>query len=662
MSPSAQGPSLIVGARKFVPPFLVICAGLYAYHNSLHAPFIFDDLDAITGNPTIRRLWPPWRAMSPPPDSPVTGRPIVNLSLAVNYTLDGLNVWGYHVFNLAIHILVALVLYGIVQRTLRGPSLRSRHGNEAPWLALAVALVWVVHPLQTDSVTYITQRTELLMGLFFLLTLYCVIRGAESSGSGVWYAAAVVFTVLGMGSKEVMAVAPVVVLAYDRLFLSRSFHETFWRRRSLYAGLAATWLIFAALVQTRMGTDIAILGSTEVTPWDYAKTQSGVIVHYLRLSLWPDPLVADYDDWPLAKSATTILPSAALAITLLCATLWTCHRRLPVAFLGVWFFLILAPTSSFWPIVTEIAAERRMYLPLAAVIVPIVIGGHMVLREICCRLRWRTVLQRSLEAAVVVTIVTTLAHITVRRNEDYRSTESFWSDVAAKRPNNARGHVGLGDALARQGKFEEAFAHYSKALRINPDYALAHNDLGNALAQQGKFEEAFAHYSEALRIHPNYALAHNGLGNALAQQGKLEEAFAHYSKALRINPDYALAHNGLGNVLAQQGKLEEAFAHYSEALRINPDYALAHNGLGNALAQQGKLEEAIAHYSEALRINPDYALAHYNLGITLAREGKIPEAIRHLEVALKLDPAFQQARRVLEELKGAPTGLPAFGY
>jgi len=215
------------------------------------------------------------------------GRPITNFSFAVNYALGGLNVWGYHVFNLAIHILAAVVLYGVVRRTLLGPSLRDRYGDQASWLALAVALIWVVHPLQTESVTYITQRTELLMGLFFLLTLYCVIRGADSSHPAVWYAAAVVSTVLGIGSKEVMAVAPVVVLAYDRLFLSKSFRETLRHRWGVYAGFAASWLIFAPLVQTRMGTDIENLSLTELTPWDYAKTQSGVIVHYLRLSFWP---------------------------------------------------------------------------------------------------------------------------------------------------------------------------------------------------------------------------------------------------------------------------------------------------------------------------------------------------------------------------------------
>jgi len=171
---------------------LVVCAGFYAYHNSLHGAFVFDDEVAILTNPSIRQFWPLWSVLSAPAGTVVSRRPIVNVSFAINYALGGLNVWGYHVVNAGIHILAALALYGIVRRTLRRPGLRERYGEGTAWLALAVALVWVVHPLQTESVNYTTQRTELLMGLFFLLTLYCVIRGAESSSRATaWYVVAV---------------------------------------------------------------------------------------------------------------------------------------------------------------------------------------------------------------------------------------------------------------------------------------------------------------------------------------------------------------------------------------------------------------------------------------------------------------------------------------
>jgi tetratricopeptide (TPR) repeat protein len=528
---------------------LPICAGLYAYHNGLHGPFIFDDVNAIPGNPTIRRLWPILSAAQPPGTA---GRPVVNLSLAINYALGGLNVWGYHAFNLGIHLLTALVLYGVVRRTLLRPDLRTRYGKDAPWLAVAVALLWVVHPLATECVTYTIQRTEVLMGLFFLLTLYCVIRGAESARAGAWYAAAVASTALGMGSKEVMAAAPLVVLAYDRLFLSKSFAEALRRRWGLYAGLAAGWLLFAALAHSRMGTDIARLHQSDVTPWNYATTQAGVILYYLRLAFWPHPLVADYDDWPLAKSVATVVPAALVVLTLVGLTLWAFLRRLPLSFLGVWFFVILAPTSSFWPLLTQFAAERRMYLPLAAVITLVVLGGHALMAKVWSRLRWPPTLERVIEVGMLVVAVATLAQVTVRRNEDYQSAVSFWSDVVAKRPNNARGHNNLGTYLERQGKIDQAVAEYSEAIRLDPNYAQAHYNLGTVLASQGKLDEAIDRYSEALRLYPNYPEAHNNLGAALATQGKFKEAAAHFAEAVRLKPNLSGARENLRNIRAGQ--------------------------------------------------------------------------------------------------------------
>jgi tetratricopeptide (TPR) repeat protein len=622
-----------------LPALVIVCVGLYAYHNSLRGPFVFDDVAWIRDNPTIRQLW---AAVASP-----QGRRIVNLSLAVNYALGGLNVWGYHVVNLAIHILGALVLYGVVRRTLLCASLRERYGDEAGWLALAVALIWVVHPLQSESVTYLMERSESLMGFFFLLTLYCVTRGAMSSDQRGWYAAAIVSCALGMGSKEVMVVAPLTVLLYDRTFLSRSFREALRARAALYAGLSGCWLVLVGLVASRFNANVGF--GLSVTPWEYARTQPGVIVHYLRLSFWPSPLVLDYYDWPVARTAATVVPAGALVFALLVATIWALRYRPSVGFLGGWFFLILAPTSSVLPIITEIAAERRMYLPLAAVIVLVVIGWHMAFGGICGRLGWESGRRRIVEVAVLATMVAALAQLTVRRNEDYRSEVSLWTDVVAKRPNNARGYYNLGYALTTQGKLDEAIAHYSEALRINPAYAEAHNNLGNALTTQGKLDEAIAHYSEALRINPNSAQAHNNLGNALARQGKLDEAIAHYSEALRIYPADAEAHNNLGYALTTQGKLDEAIAHYSEALRIRPNFLEAHNNLGLALTTQGKLDEAIAQYYEALRIAPS-AEVHYNLATALAGDGRTQEAIGHLEAALKLDPGFQQARRALTQL------------
>ena len=608
-APKAQSNSFAENARKFIPA-LLIAATVAVYVNSFTGPFVFDDDNSITNNPYIRKLWPLTDAMSWPKRSTVGGRPVVALSLAVNYALGGFDVRGYHVFNLACHILAGLVLFGVVRRTLESPPLREGYARRAPWLAMAVALIWLVHPLNTESVTYVIQRTEVLFGLFFLLTLYCVIRGASSSHPGRWYIASVAACALGMGSKEVMVTAPLIVLIYDRWFLSKSFQDAFHRRGGLYAGLASTWLVLATLMATGAHSESgAGLGFQSLTPWRYARTEFGVIVHYLRLAFWPHPLVFDYYDWPVANTVSATVPPAVAVLMLLGATLWAVRYQPRLAFLGAWFFIPLGPTSSVLPLFGEVAAERRMYVPLAAVIALIVIVGDAGLRYLLRPLTSGETLRRCLEAGVVVAVAASLGYVTLRRNEDYRSVLSIWSDAVAKRPDNARGHNNLAAELHRLGRLPEARFHYSEAARIRPNFAEAYNNLGALLLQQGQLDEAIAHLSEAIRLHQNYANAHRHLAVALARKGQFKEAIEHYSEALRIRPGDADLYSNFARALHREGRLEDAVAQYSRALRMRPNHAWTHYYLGEALVQLGRFEEAAPHFESVLRLEPDHPRA-----------------------------------------------------
>src|SRR5262249_17111312 len=241
-----------------------------------------------------------------------------DVSLAVNYAFDALNVWGFHAVNLAIHILAGFALYGVVRRMLGSARLRARYERSAPWLAGAAVLIWLVHPLQTESVTYIIQRAESLMGLFYLLTLYCGIRGLGSSRSLWWFVVAIAASALGMATKEGMVSAPIMMLLYDRLFVAASFREVVRRRWGFYAGLAATWT--PVLILLTMSKVSESTGATAgLTPWRYLVTQFSVIVHYLRLSFWPSPLVLDYT-WKLPQTVFDVLPSALVVLALAAGT------------------------------------------------------------------------------------------------------------------------------------------------------------------------------------------------------------------------------------------------------------------------------------------------------------------------------------------------------
>lgn len=628
--------------RRFAAPVLVIVCGFGAYLNSFSGVFVFDDLPWIIENSGIRDLWPPWQAMGS------TLRPMLFYSLAVNYALSELNVWSYHAVNLVVHILAALTLYGLVRRSLLLDSLRDRYGQSAGWLALATALIWVVHPLQTQSVTYVIQRGESMMGLFFLLTLYCVVRGSRSVRARWWYIAAFVAHSCGLCTKEIMVTCLPVLILFDVVLVGGSVRQALRERWLLYLAMAAPGLIFIGQAIVRDPTIYLSLrfDAEAVPPLAYALTQPGVILHYLKLAFWPQPLCFDYG-WPVAQGwRAMVLPAIPLALLLLSA-LWALSRRRAWGFLVAAFFLVLAPTSSFMPI-RDLAVEHRMYLPLAAVLLMAVLGGHGLLRRLVARHRTRMVLAVAAIAPVVVTCV----FLTHQRNKDYGSAYLLWSDVVAKRPQNARGHNTLGANWAARRNFEEAEACYLRALELRPDYAEAHNNVGVAMFHQGRLEPALAHYQRALSIKPDYAHAHLNLGMLLVRQGRIDEARASYLEALRHEPDFASAYNNLGTTWLSQGNLDEAAACYLQALRIEEDYAEAHYNLGNVLLKDGKHKEAIVRYRAALHIEPNLAPAHINLGTALLLVGNRDDAIVHFRRALQLKPRDTTAQANLDQALG----------
>jgi len=586
--------------RSLMPAALIGAAGIAAYFNSFSVPFLFDDFYHIVENPRIRSLLHPMQILTG------TTRPLVSLSLAINYALGGLSVWGYHAFNLAVHLLAGLTLFGVIRRTLLTERLRARCGDQSAELALAVSLLWVVHPLQTESVTYIIQRGESLMGLFYLLTLYCVIRG--------WRGPAVLCCALGMLAKPVMLTAPLMAILYDRIFLSQSWAELLRKRWKLYAGLAATWLILPPVLAGGVPEyrDRVGLHLQQISPAAYLLTQPGVILHYLRLSFWPHPLILD-THWPVVTGLRQAGLPAAAAGGLLAATLWALRRRPEIGFLGAWVFGILAPTSSLLPI-ADIAFEHRMYLPLAAVLLLSLLGLQALLRR-----------RRLLFCAVLFLLIPAAALATFHRNELYRDPVAFWADQIPHRPDNARAHVNLGAALQAAGRSPEAMEAFRKALSLQPDQADAHNNLATMFLLQNDLGQAEFHYREALRLSPDLAMAHKGMGMLLQKKGRLEEAAAEYIQALRLNPVFSDARVQLGLIRQTQGRPQEAFEQYREALKFNPREPAAYNNIGTLFFRQGKWREAARFFARALELNPDYAEARSNLQKTrleLNRAGK----------------------------------------
>jgi tetratricopeptide (TPR) repeat protein len=629
--------------RRWPVALAVVAIGLgilSAYHNAFSGPFIYDDETAISDNPSIRHLWPPWTTFSPPPDLTVSGRPLANFTLAVNYALSGTDTWSYHALNLLIHVLAGLTLFGIVRRTLAGPvEAQTRcarlqgHSKPTPLqldatlFAFTVALLWSLHPLQAEAVTYIVQRVESLMALFFLLTFYCFIRSVDSPKPRFWQGCAVGACLLGAATKEVIAMAPVLVLLYDRTFVGGSFAEAWRRRRWLHLALAATWLPLAALVAgtgwNRNGTSGFDIG---VSPWAYWLTQFEALARYLRLSVWPHPLVFEYGTFWVHRTAE-VAAYALLVVPLAVATLVALWRWPVPGFLGAWFFGILAPTS-IMPGRIQMIVEHRMYLPLAAVIAAV--AGGLAARGG----------RRGLAALLV--LAAALGCLTERRNEVYRAALTLWSDTVASRPDNDRAQNNLANALDDVGRIPEAITHYETALRLKPDYPEAHSNLGNALRKMGRIPEAIAQCQAALQLEPDYAKAHSNLANALLDAGRIPEAIAHYETALRLKPDDPKTHYNFGNAWLKAGHIPEAIAQYEAALRLKPADAEARYNLGNALFFANRVREAIAQYEAALRLKPDYLEAHTNLGSAYLQADRTPEAIAQFTAALQIKPGYAE--------------------
>ena len=521
---------------------LIIAAGAWSFWPSFGGVFVLDDERAIVRNQTIRTLWPLSVPLSPPAESTVAARPVANLTFAISYAMgagvapgEGASAPGgpaapgpspFHAGNILIHLSAALVLFGIVRRTLASPRLQERFGSAAPWVGFAIALIWVVHPLQTAAVTYVVQRVESLMGLFYLLTLYCAIRAGGGSRAGWWAAAAVASCAAGMATKETMVTAPVMVALWNWLFGTRPDGQPSKMRWDLIGSLATTWVLLGFLVSQQFrGPSVNLAPGTI---WLYLRTQAEVVVHYLRLAFYPSPLVFLYD-WPLAPAPLWMAWQAALLTALAVLTVAGIVKRHPAAFLGGWFFLILAPSSSLLPIVTEVAAEHRLYLPLASVTASVVVGVYLAGLRLMGR--WTPAAGFAAAAACLV-VAGTLGLEARARSRVYWSAELLWQDTVEKRPDDPRPRVAYAEALGKAGRLAEAEVQLERAIELAPQNGVARVRLGSVLAGQGKYERAVGELVAGLALRPGDIDAHRFLGEIHAIQRRDGLALEHFSKAL----------------------------------------------------------------------------------------------------------------------------------
>jgi len=608
---------------------LIVAAVVIAYANGLDGPFILDDYAAIAGNSSIRDLWNP-AVLTPAPELPVSGRPVANVSFALSYAIGGLSERGYHAANIAIHLACVLLLFGLLRRTLSTG-------------ALVAALIWAVHPLNTEAVDYITQRTELLFGFFYLLTMYAGVRALSMPRRLAWQSIAVASCALGMGSKESMVTAPLMVVLYDRSFAYGSFRQAFAKRWQLYAALAATWLVLAAVVATSPRAVSAGL-SSGVSPATYLWNQAILVPHYLRLAIWPRGLAVDYG-WPRPLRFADVLPQVALLATLVTLSIVALARWPQVGFWGAWFFITLAPASSLVPIATEVGAERRMYLPLAGLSV---LFAMALARVAAAGGRIR---EMGVTIAAGAAIVSALTAMTIARNREYASP-LLLAQVTVERWPSAVAHATYGVELERAGQHDEALAELRQAV-AGGDFR-AEYPLGGALFDAGRTDEAIAHLRaylyEGSGPQKLQTDARRMLATAYFQKQNWPAAVSEFERVLSDTPDDEASRRYLADALFAQRAYEPAAAAYERFLEVRPTDVDALTNLGISLAATGKIDTALAAFRRAASADPRNLDARTNVVQMLLLMGRYDEAEAQARDAARSNPADPRARDLIDRV------------
>ncbi|MBF0331570.1 MAG: tetratricopeptide repeat protein [Candidatus Omnitrophica bacterium] len=607
---------------KLLAIILIGGLGTVVYSNSLHCAFHFDDVYTIINNSFIRdfsNLRAIWDFLP--------RRFFLYLSIALNYRFSGLDVVGYHIFNVSIHLISAMLVWWLTRLTLVTPVMRDDHVNgagtgitrHADLVALFVGLVFVLHPVQTQAVTYIVQRAAVMATLFYVasLCLYVKARLLKDGGSslklwGSCYAGSILAAIVAMFTKEISITLPLSILLYELSFF-RMKSGLKWKFLAPFLGMMLIIPVTMKLTESaevQLARGVMSDGPSGISSMHYLLTQFKVVVTYIKLLFLPLNQNLDHD---IAVSNSIQEPSTLISFLLLLSILVTAQRlyaryRL-VSFSIFLFFLTLLPESSFFPI-RDVMFEHRLYLPMVAYSLFLVSGLYYL---------WGRNVIRAMFIVLTV-ILASYGALTYERNKVWKSELTLWDDAISKSPDKPRTHNNRGAALLDAGKLIEAIADYSKAIELDPDYADAYYNRGNAYRQQGNLSKAIADYSKAIELKPDCFDAYNNRGAVFEKRGEFVQALSDYDHAIALVPYYAKAYCNRGEIYAKQGNAAQALAEYNRALGLDPYLSEAYNDRAGIYYGQSKFTEALSDYNKAIAINPkvpsyfsNRALADYML-------------------------------------------------
>lgn len=593
--------------RPVIHFLLIIILGLIAYSNTIHSPLHFDDRSNIIENNGIRDISniPSFFTRFEGPS--IMARPLTAATFAVNYYFGGLDTTGYHIFNLGLHIANGILLYLLISITAR--YLDYSDEKKTGLIALFSSLIFMVHPIQTETVTYIVSRSVLLSTFFLLLGIVFFTKAVGSLGKKrTAYIIALFFaSLLGMASREEFLIFPLILMLYDLYFISKRNIKTVLKNWKAHLPVAAALAYVAYIVSSYDYREHAGFGVKTVTPLEYLMTQFNVHWTYIRLLLLPINQNLDYD-YPIAKALfefPTMLSFIGY-LGLWGAVIYLYRKNPTVSFCLLFFLITLAPSSGIIPI-ADFIFEHRVYVP--SIGFGVAVSMLMFLSIGIFRNR-HSQMFFLLFFCCAPFLLTTIAH---ERNAVWLSEKSLWGDVLRKSPNKARPYNNLGVFFTKNGQFSLAEDYFEKALEISVDYIDPYFNLGAAYEAMGEYEKAEKAFQNVLRINPNDAEAHNRLGVVYGNLKRYREAEERFQSCLRINPLFFDARNNLGVIYEKMEQYEKAESAYRKALKINPTDTTALSNLGVLFGNQGRYEDALRTFRKALSVNPNDRKVQNNL-------------------------------------------------
>ena len=641
----------------------VICVmGLMVYSNTFHTPFLFDDDGFIVNDYAIRMTEFSWDGIK---RAALEGYPahryLPNISFAINYYIGVLDPFGYHVLNLAIHLLTSVFLFFLVKNTLR-VYLNCRDGvHPCPKregvkpsstlhpeiIAFFTALIWIVQPVGTQAVTYICQRMASMVALFYVLSLLLYIKGRMAMAGGhshttragcipaqntdnhqgrflipvLYFAGSALAALCAIATKENAGTLPIIILLYEWFFFQDLKFK--WSRNQIFWALFFL-LIFGGAVIWYMGGNpmIRLMNSYNIRDFNMMErvlTQFRIVIYYISLFLYAPPGRLNLDhDYPLSMShfspPTTFVCMIAI-FTLIALSGFIARKERIFSFCILWFFITQATESTIIGI--ELIFEHRTYIPFMMTSLMLVLVLFRVFHFVGTRFsparKPGTTAKIYGVYALLCAIVLIFSFWTYQRNFDWQNPVTFWSDAAAKSPGKYRSQNDLGIALYDAGDIDGAIRKYKKAIEIAPDHTNVYNNMGNALFKKGLVEPAIHSFTKALGLDPKHIEARNNLANALMRQGKLDDAVRHFQIILDRQPDHVEANINMGAALARMGRIDDALGHYRTAIQSDPNNPEAFNNMGVLFTQKNMMDEAKKHFQKALELRPGYQSAINNL-------------------------------------------------